>query len=350
MDKLRNKLHMNSRTPIFIVLIILLLATALLSSTLTPNKPTQIKNLAQTDLSLIEEKLSNEPIPPIPEQFDLNPNTILLGEKLFHDKNLSTDQTVSCASCHDLNKGGTDRKTVSTGIQDRLGTLNSPTVFNAGFNFAQFWNGRAKDLQTQAVGPLFNPIEMGNKSWNSILDYLNSSTEYQHLFEKAYGLPIETNHLLDALADFQKSLITPNSRFDKYLKGETDALNTIELEGYELFKSRGCISCHQGINMGGNMYQKAGIFENITNDSSDIWNGRFEVTKKESDKGLFKVPTLRNIAITAPYFHDGSAKTLAEAVDIMGQAQLGTQLTEAEIQKIVAFLESLTGEYKKQPL
>jgi len=312
----------------------------------SPNNMTK-----QADLSLIEDNPTREVIPPIPNSLAVDHQKVILGEKLFHDANLSADGTISCSSCHDLSMGGTDNKAVSTGIRNQLGELNSPTVFNAVFNFSQFWDGRAKTLEVQAIGPLFNDHEMGNTSWNRIINYLEQTKEYALLFNKIYSAPIDSNQVLDAIAEYEKTLITPNSRFDQYLKGDTHALNTIELEGYELFKSRGCISCHQGVNMGGNMYQKAGIFEDISpNEPNSAWVGRFAVTQLEEDRGAFKVPTLRNIALTAPYFHDGSAKNLTEAVNIMGQAQLGIELSNLEVQKITAFLKSLTGEYKKQPL
>ncbi|MDX1352129.1 MAG: cytochrome c peroxidase [Thiomicrorhabdus sp.] len=306
--------------------------------------------VVRSDFHLIEDKFSAEPIPPIPEKVHINPSKVLIGEKLFHDSMLSSDKTISCASCHDLKKGGTDQSQFSVGVNSLKGLINTPTVFNAGFNFKQFWDGRANDLKTQAQGPLFAKHEMGNSNWHDILNYLNASKEYRLLFKRIYPMPITKETFLDALGEYGKSLITPNSRFDQYLKGDNFALNSLELEGYHLFKTRGCISCHQGVNMGGNMFQKAGIFEAISDEQSVSWDGRYTVTQDDADKGLFKVPTLRNIALTPPYFHDGSAKTLEDSVTIMGRAQLGTELSADEINKIVAFLKSLTGEYKNQPL
>ncbi|WP_198525671.1 cytochrome-c peroxidase [Thiomicrorhabdus sp. Kp2] len=339
----------NSRFMIILFILFSLVSAIVYFKTSTPSN-----NLASVTESnafqLVESKLNQEAIQPIPEESTTNPTKVLIGEKLFHDPNLSSDGTISCASCHDLNKGGTDQRKLSIGVNNRKGSINTPTVFNAVFNFKQFWDGRASDLKTQAVGPLFAHHEMGNTNWNSILSYLNNSKEYRLMFKELYPHPITQESFLDALSEFGKSLTTPNSRFDKYLKGDSFALNTLELEGYQLFKNQGCISCHQGINMGGNMFQKAGIFEAISEGELGSWEGRFTITQNENDKGLFKVPTLRNIALTAPYFHDGTAETLEDSVTVMGRAQLGTELTTEEVNKIVAFLKTLTGEYKQQPL
>ncbi|MEA1988143.1 MAG: cytochrome c peroxidase [Pseudomonadota bacterium] len=350
---------MNIQKIIFSILITFSISIGIYASSYIPNNHSEVKVKVKVEaediditkeLYLIEEKANAEPIPPIPETLDLNIQKVLLGEKLFHDKNLSADKTISCASCHDLSKGGTDHRPQSIGIYNRLGDINTPTVFNSTFNFVQFWDGRADSLQEQAISTLFGSHEMGNKDKEAILNYLNGSNEYRLLFKSLYPTPISFNTFIDALTEFEKSLITPNSRFDKYLKGDNNALNTIELEGYQFFKTRGCISCHQGINIGGNMYQKAGIFKKTSTQQNRNLDGRYTVTKNIDDKGLLKVPSLRNIALTPPYFHDGSTDTLEIAVDVMGKAQLGTELSEQEIHKIVAFLKTLTGEYKKQPL
>ncbi|BCN94044.1 hypothetical protein THMIRHAM_18290 [Thiomicrorhabdus immobilis] len=302
------------------------------------------------EFEILEKQQTENLIQPIPESLPLNSQKVILGEKLFADKNLSATKTISCSSCHNLALGGTDQKAVSTGIHNRLGTINAPTVFNSGFNFVQFWDGRAPDLATQAVSPLFNENEMGNTNWESIISYLNKDNEYRTLFQNAYASPATPKALLDSLSEYQKSLITPNSKLDQYLKGDHSALNTLELEGYQLFINRGCISCHQGINMGGNLYQKAGVFKELSTTKTGDWDGRYKITKNIQDKGVFKVPSLRNIELTAPYFHDGSAKTLKAAVESMAKSQLGTELTEQESYKIVTFLKALTGEYKKHPL
>lgn len=291
------------------------------------------------DTSLITVNINQEPIQPLPNTIKLNAQKVLLGDKLFHDKNLSANNTISCSSCHNLEQGGTDKLAISIGINGNKGLFNAPTVFNSAFNHVFFWDGRATTLESQAVNPLFNPLEMGNTSWQPILNYLNSSQEYQKLFASIYNKAIDQYQVLDAIAEFERSLITPNSRFDKYLNGDHQALNTIELEGYQLFKDRGCISCHNGINIGGNHMQKAGIFTPISSN-----------TDQGEPLPPLKVPSLRNIALTSPYFHDGSAKSLQEAVQTMGEAQLGIALSELETKKIVEFLNSLTGEYKNQRL
>ncbi|EHZ5823869.1 cytochrome-c peroxidase, partial [Campylobacter jejuni] len=217
---------------------------------------------------------------------------------------------------------------------------NTPTTFNSVFNFVQFWNGRAKDLTEQAMGPFFNPKEMG-LSPELLLQKVNSNENYVKTFKKLYG-EVTVENIALAIAEFEKTLITPNSPFDRYLSGDQNAISTQAKKGYEDFKANGCISCHQGQNIGGNMFQKIGIFEEYPN-QEDL--GRYEITKREADKMVFKVPSLRNIAKTAPYFHDGSIPTLDACVQFMAYYQLGKFLDQETVDNIVAFLESLTGEY-----
>lgn len=288
-----------------------------------------------------------EPIFPIPDTHGKNPQKVLLGEKLFHDVNLSHNKTLSCASCHDLKKGGTDGLSLPSTSEHQLSKLpkhpvfNSPTVFNSAFNFTQGWEGNARNLEQQAAIPLFNTFEMGNTSWSNILDYLSQSPEYKPLFAKVYNTSnIEGAQVIDAISEFEHSLITPNSHFDLYLKGDKQILSAYELDGYQLFKDRGCISCHHGINIGGNMFQKAGVFK-------PLFKG---LAYMNNNQKLFKVPSLRNITLTAPYFHDGSIKTLEEAIDLMAKHQLGIALPQDENNKIEAFLNTLTGQYKGQLL
>ncbi|MCF6253348.1 MAG: c-type cytochrome [Thiomicrorhabdus sp.] len=288
-----------------------------------------------------------EPITPIPEQLPLNSLKVLLGEKLFHDVNLSHDNTLSCASCHDLKKGGTDGLPLPITAKNQKNQLpnhpvfNSPTVFNSRFNFVQGWEGNARTLEQQAAIPLFNTFEMGNTSWSKTLKYLSQSPNYQTLFTQVYGTStIKGEHVLNAISEFERSLITPNSRFDLFLKGDKQVLSAYERDGYQLFKDRGCISCHHGINIGGNMFQKAGVFKPLFENAAYMNN----------NQKLFKVPSLRNIALTAPYFHDGSIETLEEAIDLMAKHQLGITLLQDENNKIQAFLKTLTGQYKGQLL
>ncbi|RMA97926.1 cytochrome-c peroxidase [Hydrogenothermus marinus] len=283
---------------------------------------------------------AKEPIKPIPQKIDYNKEKAELGKMLFFDKNLSSDKTISCASCHDPNHGGADPRPVSTGVKGRKGYANAPTVFNSYFNFRQFWNGRAKDLKEQANGPIHNPIEM-NMNKEKIEKYLRSNEFYRKMFKKVYGRKPTYEDALDAIVEFEKALITPNSKFDRYLRGEVK-LSPLELKGYKLFKTLGCITCHNGINIGGNSFQKMGvIYPYVRKEKTP---DRYAITYKEEDKMVFKVPSLRNIALTAPYFHDGSAKTLEEALIKMAYHNLGFTLTEEEIKALVAFLKTLTGE------
>lgn len=286
-------------------------------------------------------------IKPIPLQAVSNPQKAALGKDLFRDPQLSKDGTVSCLSCHNLAYGGADSEALSQGVGGKTGTINAPTVFNARYNLAQFWDGRAKDLKAQAAGPIVNPVEMAS-TVESVVQKLSKDPKYQKRFREIYpqGVTIET--ISDAIAEFEKTLITPNARFDTYLRGNTTILTQKEKEGFELFKSRGCIACHNGMNIGGNMYQRFGVFAQYKDRFNTL--GRFNVTKQAEDKYYFKVPSLRNIEKTAPYFHDGSAKTLEDAVQKMGYYQLGRKLSKEEIEKITAFLRTLSGELPKNGL
>lgn len=279
-----------------------------------------------------------EAITPLPLNPEYDISKAALGKELFFDPLLSKDGTVSCASCHDLQNGGDDGLKVSVGINGNLGNINAPTVYNAANNFRQFWDGRAKDLAEQAMGPIENPVEMGN-SFENLIETLRK-TPYDKTFDTLYGDGITKANIVDAIAEFEKALITPNAPFDRYLRGDEEALTPDQHEGYALFKSKGCISCHHGVNVGGNLYNKFGVVE----DTNSTHLGRYNVTKRERDKYFFKVPTLRNIEHTAPYFHDGSAKTLEDAVKVMASYQLGRYLSEDELNKIVAFLHTLSGE------
>ena len=285
---------------------------------------------------------AHEPIEPIPEYVKVDPQKVALGEELFFDTRLSKDNTVSCASCHNLQEGGDDNLRHSFGIKGQEGPINAPTVYNAVFNFKQFWDGRANDLKEQAMGPIENPKEMGH-SFKNLIPMLKK-TSYAIKFKKIYKDGITKENIADAIAEYEKTLITPNSPFDLYLKGHKNAITQKQKEGYELFKSKGCISCHHGINIGGNMYNKFGIFEDAN--TSNL--GRYNVTHKKRDKYYFKVPTLRNIAQTAPYFHDGRTFDLRLAVLTMTKYQLGRKITPQDIDKIVAFLNALNGELPKK--
>lgn len=289
---------------------------------------------------------------PLPVALALDERKVELGRRLFHDPRLSADGTISCAHCHNLETGGVDRLVRSIGIGGRQGVINAPTVYNSGFNFRQFWDGHAATLEDQIDGPIQNPVEMGN-TWPHVLATIANDTQYVTAFKSIYPDGITRDNVKDAIATFERSLITPNSRFDRFLRGDKTALNDKEFAGYTLFMQVGCASCHQGINIGGNIYQKLGIMEDYfaaRGHVSDADYGRFNVTKREEDRYFFKVPSLRNVAVTPPYLHDGSVQTLAEAVKVMARFQLGTQLTAEEVDNIVAFLHTLTGEYSGKPL
>ncbi len=251
---------------------------------------------------------------------------------------MSRDGTISCATCHDLKNGGDDGLKFSFGIEGKEGNINSPTVYNAVFNFRQFWDGRAKDLKEQAMEPIENPVEMGH-SMAGAVKVLKKSNTYLQEFNNVYTNGITKDNIVDAIAEFEKALITPSSPFDRYLKGDKNAISQKAKEGYTLFKSKGCVICHHGVNVGGNFYNKFGIYEDVN--SSHL--GRYNITKREEDKYVFKVPSLRNIALTSPYMHDGRIDTLTDAVEFMTKHQLGRHMEPGEADAIVAFLESLTG-------
>lgn len=295
-----------------------------------------------TSLLLAENNLALEPIKPIEVPKYLNSEKIKLGEKLFSEVKLSKDNQISCSSCHDLSFSGTDNLEKSFGVDGKKGFLNTPTVFNSSLNFVQFWDGRATDLFNQIDGPIHNPVEMST-SWNEIINKLSNDKNYVKEFNFLYDNGITEDNIKDAIVEFEKSLITP-SRFDKYLQGNKEAITLKELEGYQLFKNYGCVSCHQGKNVGGNFYEKLGVFKeyNIKNDNN--YFGRYNITKIEENKFEFKVPSLRNVYYTYPYFHDGSIKTLEEAIEIMAEYQIGRKIKSEDIDKIKSFLKSLSYE------
>ena len=287
---------------------------------------------------------SKEPIQPITAAKVANPAMVELGKKLFFDPRLSRSGFISCNSCHNLSMGGTDNIKTSIGHNWQRGPINSPTVLNASMNVAQFWDGRAKDLQEQAGGPIANPGEMAF-THELAIDVLASIPAYRAQFRQVFGqdkLTIE--QVTRAIAAFEEVLVTPGSRFDQWLSGKKSALTKDELAGYQLFKSSGCIACHNGSAVGGNTFQKMGVVEPYK--TAMTAEGRSAVTGKDADRFNFKVPTLRNVELTYPYFHDGEAATLTQAVDVMGRLQLGRTFTPDENAKLVAFLKTLTG---KQP-
>ncbi len=285
---------------------------------------------------------SKEPIQPIPMSFDWNSAKIELGKKLFFEPRLSKSGWITCNSCHNLSTGGADNLPTSIGHKWMLGPINSPTVLNAKFNLAQFWDGRAKDLKEQAKGPIANPMEMASNHELAV-NVLQSIPAYMQWFKEVYGEGnITIDNVADAIAAFEETLTTPNSRFDAWLNGYDDKISEPEKQGYDLFKDKGCIICHNGFGIGGNSFQKFGVAKPYEKDTQTL--GRYNVTKDEKDKYVFKVPLLRNIELTAPYFHDASTWSLREAVNTMSEYQLGVILPDAEKDKIVAFLKTLTGD------
>ena len=302
----------------------------------------------------IAEKFANEPVWPIPSKLTVDEQKAKLGSILYHHTALSGDETVSCATCHPLDNAGVDGLQTSTGIRNQKGDINAPTVYNAAFNIRQFWDGRAGTLAEQAGGPPMNPVEMDGGSWEKVAQRLSKDSEFKKQFEAVYPKGFTPENITDAIASFEKTLITPDSPFDKYLKGESKALTEQQIRGYELFKEAKCSTCHAGQNLGGQTFEYMGLKGEYFADRGNVGKindtGLKSFTKDERDIHKFKTPTLRNVALTAPYFHDGAAKTLKDAVIAMAKYQRAKDLTDSEIDDIVKFLESLTGTLNGKPL
>jgi cytochrome c peroxidase len=291
-----------------------------------------------------------EPIPlepPAVEGIEATPAMVELGKALYFDPRLSKSHNISCNTCHQIGLGGIDMLPTSIGHEWQKGSRNAPTVLNSVFNTAQFWDGRAADLKEQAGGPIENPIEMAITHEHAI-NMLKGVPGYKPMFEAAFPKdddPITIENAQEAIAAFEATLITPNAPFDRYLRGDANALNAEQKEGLKLFVDKGCASCHNGINLGGGMYAPFGVVETP---GADILppadKGRFEVTQTVDDEYVFKVPSLRNIELTPPYFHSGQSWDLKQAVGVMATSQLGEHLTDDQITKITVFLQSLTGE------
>lgn len=296
----------------------------------------------------VASSFETEAVQPLAKVEGINPAMVVLGDRLFHDTRLSGDDTIACATCHDLAKGGTDQLQFSKGIRDQVGGINSPTVFNAVFALRQFWDGRAADLKEQAGGPVTNPIEMDGK-WPVVIAKLEGDLGYVTAFNALFSDGINPENIQTAIAAFEQTLVTGNSKFDKYLNGDEAALNAEEREGYHLFKEQGCATCHVGQALGGRSFEYMGLRNDYFADRGAVKEpdqGQFNFTKDEGDRHKFKVPTLRNLAVTFPYFHDGSTSDLKDAVRTMAKYQSDVELDEGEVDKIVAFLNTLTGEYK----
>lgn len=298
---------------------------------------------------IADTTLSHEPIQPLPPPPVSDRRKLALGERLFYDPRLSRDQSVNCASCHNLKLGGADGKPRSVRPGGVLTPVNTPTIFNVALNFRLFWDGRAGSLEEHIQGP----IENSGTEWQTVLSRLQRDPTYVAEFSAVYSAGLTVASVQDALVTFERSLVTPNARFDRYLRGDRNAITADEKEGYRLFKAYGCAACHQGVNIGGNMYQKVGVMGDYFAKRGDLTLadlGRFNVTGLERDRHMFRVPGLRNVALTAPYLHDGRIKTLEEAVKGMSKLMLGRPIEPREVELIVQFLRTLNGEYNGQPL
>ncbi|NOX45678.1 MAG: cytochrome-c peroxidase [Chlorobi bacterium] len=336
-------------------LIYVLIATALISCG-DNNEKNNSEKLSDTETKSDKYKELNIQarqifgvLPGIAENPDnaITDEKVKLGKTLYFDKRLSKDNTQSCNTCHNLNTYGVDNKPFSEGNDGGLGGRNSPTTLNAAFHIAQFWDGREPDVEAQAGGPILNPAEMAMPNENAVIEKLSKIDEYKMLFSKAFPdeeNAITFNNLKKAIGAFERKLVTP-SRFDDYISGNDNALNEKEKRGLQTYINSGCTTCHSGNLLGGNMYQKFGLFSDYwkLTKSKNVDTGKFEVTKNETDKYLFKVPSLRNVGKTAPYFHDGSINELSTAIRIMAKTQVNKDLTEEEISEIMDFLNTLTG-------
>ncbi len=300
--------------------------------------------------------------PPVPADNPITPAKVELGKQLYFDPRLSKDGSVSCNSCHNVMAGGDDNRPNSVGIKGQHGGRSAPTVWNSAFLSVQFWDGRAKSLEEQAKGPLTNPIEMGMDSHALVIERIKKIPGYVDGFKKAFpkDSDITIDHVAKAIATYERTLITTGSPFDRYLKGEKKALSASASRGMNLVQTVGCTSCHSGPNFAGPLlpegtpfFQKFPVFPGSKYDSQYELTkdgGRAEVTKNAADRGMWRVPTWRNVAVTAPYFHNGAVKTLDEAIRVMAKTQLNKDLKDEEVQDIRSFLESLTGKFPEQKM
>ena len=308
--------------------------------------------------TLAAAEFQNESIRPVPDSVAHDAAKAALGKLLYHDTRLSDDGTISCATCHGINTGGVDNLQYSKGIHGQFGGVNAPTVYNAVFNFVQFWDGRAETLADQAAGPPLNPVEMGCKSFDEIIARLSQDKAFTKAFNASYPEGMSQATLTDAIEQYERTLLTPNSPFDRYLKGDKEAMNEEQIKGYALFKEFNCATCHAGVNMGGLSYELMGQRNDYFKDReltqksglTDGDNGRYAQTGNERDRYRFRTPGLRNVELTYPYYHDGSINTLEEAVRSMAKYQVGVDLSEEQINTITTFLKALTGQYNGQEL
>lgn len=298
------------------------------------------------------DELPGEPLQPLPAAPILPEDRVALGQKLFGDASLSADRKISCTTCHPLDRAGADGLSHSRGALGRSTALNTPTIFNAGNNFRYNWNGAYRSLEDEFEAPVEKTMGM---TWSELVQRIDGTPGLSSDFRASYPDGVTIANIKDALASYIRTLATPGSRFDGFLRGDVDALSPEERDGYGLFRELGCVSCHQGSNVGGNVFQRFGVMRDYFTarggpPPTGAELGRFNVTHDASDRLVFRVPSLRNVGRTAPYFHDGSAPTLEEAVDTMASVQLGIDLTTSETSRVVAFLRTLTGEFEGHPL
>jgi cytochrome c peroxidase len=303
--------------------------------------------VAAATMALASGHSQQEPITPLEAAPDLDPAKVALGRQLFDDPILSGKGKLACSSCHDLNAGGTVNLKRTVGYDGKMHRFNAPAIFNVANNYRLGWRGNFTSLAAQNEAVLLDPNLMASQ-WGPLVAKLKVSDAYSAQFRQIYNRDAERDELLDALVTFERSLSTPNSRFDRYLRGESNAISSQEKEGYLLFKSYGCASCHQGSNVGGNLFEKFGVFGDVqqngpSDNDGDL--GRWTITHDDEDKGVFRVPSLRNVEMTSPYFHDGRVASLPKAVEIMSRMQLGQVMPQDDVDAIVAFLKTLTGEY-----
>jgi len=294
-------------------------------------------------VSLLWAATPQEPISPLLElKTPATAQEVALGKKLFNDKRLSFNQSISCANCHQLQHGGAEHKALSVGAKGLTTQVNTPSIFNLAYKYRYFWNGRTRSLEEAIEQNILDPKIM-NENWSSVVKKLNEVNEYKTEFNKIFGDKIKPKYIKNSLANYIRTLTTPNSRFDQYLQGKPDSLTDKELKGYALFKDYGCIACHQGKNIGSNIFQKMGIYHTYPGQKQDQYLGLYAITQNKQDQYVFRVPSLRNVALTPPYFHDGSAADLTQAVQLMSYHQLGQSMPKKDVALIVKFLETLTG-------
>ena len=316
------------------------------------HSPVFALHAAHDSQSLTALDLQHEPIQPLPEHHVSEPAKVSLGERLFHDKRLGKDNDMSCASCHVLDDNGADRQDLAPGRDGKLLDVNTLTVFNSALNHQQFWDGRAVTLEEQINFVVLSDREFAT-SWPVIIAKLKQDSAYRQHFEKIYAEGITADNVRDAIAAFERTLLTLNSPFDRYLRGDAEAINSEEKEGYRLFKAYGCVACHQGSNVGGNLFMKIGIFGDyfgLRGNPTKADLGRFNVPGDEADRHVFRVPSLRLAVLTPPYFHDGSVKNINDAIKIMARHQLGRIISQHDVNSIAAFLKTLPGQYRGQVL